>query len=204
MNTNRTNRWLKQHLKENDYWLLPCRMAWIAKKLGLEPRHKSYYKRIFVWLPDDRWGEEAMPRCPNCRSNKDVGSHGFQSNHYGRIVVDMHENYFIMARRYICKGCKEACQFSVETAKAGQARGAEIYAEDISYTFMGYNPTSVALLPRGYGDEFPAILSHKAALDKKVIDLMRAVQDKGVRSESFSKMLLESIPRLTSISAVRA
>ena len=40
-----TNRWLKQHLEKNDYWLLPCHMALIAQKLGLKPRHKSYYKR---------------------------------------------------------------------------------------------------------------------------------------------------------------
>ena len=61
-----TTRWLKQHLKQNDYWLLPCHMATIATKLGLTPRHKSYYKRIYVWLSDDRWGELATPCCPNC------------------------------------------------------------------------------------------------------------------------------------------
>ena len=120
-----TNRWLKEHLKRNDYWILPCHMASIAKRLGLKPRHKSYYKRIFVWLPHDRWGEEAMPRCPNCRSNKRVGSHGFQSNHYGRMVVDMHENYFIMTRRYICHSCKAACQASIKSATTAQARGVQ-------------------------------------------------------------------------------
>ena len=56
---------------------------------------------------------------------------------------------------------------------------------------MGYDARARETLPFGYGDEFPAYLSHRAALDMQLIDLMRPLFNKGVRPEAFSDLLLE-------------
>ena len=56
---------------------------------------------------------------------------------------------------------------------------------------MGWNTTSIGLLPYGYADEFPVFLIWKAAVDKDVIDLMCPLFNKGLCPESMSKLLLE-------------
>ena len=43
----------------------------------------------------------------------------------------------------------------------------------------------------GCGDEFPAVLSWKAGLDKTLVDMMRSQFVKGVRPETFSDNILE-------------
>ena len=56
---------------------------------------------------------------------------------------------------------------------------------------MGWNAASNNLLPYSKGDEFPAFLTWRAAVDKGLIDLMRPLFDFGVRPEQFSNLILE-------------
>ena len=62
---------------------------------------------------------------------------------------------------------------------------------DTQYSFMGYDARSRQRLPHGYGDEFPAFLTHRGGVDKGVIDLMRPACDKGLRPEALASILLE-------------
>eukprot|EP00978_Attheya_sp_CCMP212_P037953 scaffold183316_cov56-Attheya_sp.AAC.3 len=50
---------------------------------------------------------------------------------------------------------------------------------------------SLEQLPFGYGNEFPAFLTWRGGIDLGIIDLMRPLHDKGVRSEALSDILLE-------------
>ena len=59
------------------------------------------------------------------------------------------------------------------------------------YTFMTWNQKCLAKLAFGYGDEFPAFLTWRAGVDKKVLDLMRPAFDKGMRPDGLSSLLLE-------------
>ena len=59
------------------------------------------------------------------------------------------------------------------------------------YTFMGYDLRSRQLLAHGYGNDFPAFLTHRSGVDLRIIDLLRPLSDKGVRHHAVSEILLE-------------
>jgi hypothetical protein len=48
---------------------------------------------------------------------------------------------------------------------------------------MGWDPKSVERLPHGHGEVFPAFLTWRGAVDKRVIDLMRPLFAAGLRPE---------------------
>jgi hypothetical protein len=159
----------------------------------------------------------AMPPCPSCSSADDVGAHGWRDNHICRRVCGLDTSYFVISRRYVCRTCRRAADarraeaasalgLSVVddleaealegTPRAGRGSGradAEGAEEELlgAYTFMAWHPRSLRLLPYGLGGRFPAFLTHRAAVDKSLIDLMRPLFDKGVRPEAFSSTLLE-------------
>ena len=191
-------KWLLNMLKEQgaNWWLSAARAKSICKKLGLEYGEPAYYRDIFVWLPDERWGAEAMPPCVKCGCAAEVGVHGYQTTHYGRRICGLKNHYFIVTRRYICHHCehsaKEAKLAAVEAGLRVQEEENEGgAASPPQYTFMGYDARSRARLPHGYGDEFPAFLTHRAGVDMDIVDLMRPLYDKGLRPEALSATLLE-------------
>ena len=86
-------------LKENDWWLRSIHGRKICVAIGFpelfdEP---SYIRDIYIWLPDVRWGHEAIPPCPNCFSSDRVGVHGFRKNHFGRRIYHIDTHYFVVA-----------------------------------------------------------------------------------------------------------
>ena len=56
---------------------------------------------------------------------------------------------------------------------------------------MGWNKKSLDLMPYGYGEKFPAFLTHRAGVDKILLDIMRPAFDKGMRPHAFAGLLLE-------------
>ena len=187
---------------KNDDWILPaCHAKKICDLLKLPFHEPSYYRDVVIWLPDVRWGAQAMPYCPNCRSNTKVGVHGWRDNHVGRRITTMTSNYFILSRRYICHECeRNASSAKVAAMLMAEEHGLQVMkgVEDAtsvlpnpSYTFMGWDQASISLLPNGYGDLFPAMLTSRGGVDNHIVDFMRAAFDKGVRPESFSDMMLE-------------
>ena len=93
------SKWLLAILKEegSEWWLRASRARSICAKLGLEYDEPAYYHDILVWLPDERWGAEAMPPCVECKSAEQVGVHGFQTVHFGRRVCSLKSHYFMQA-----------------------------------------------------------------------------------------------------------
>ena len=81
--------WLLKHLKENDWWIRKEHARKFAKRLGLKAAHYAYYRDIYVFLPDVKYGKEFTPCCPNCKTNKSVGNNGFRENHFGRLIVSL-------------------------------------------------------------------------------------------------------------------
>ncbi len=81
--------WLLKHLKENDWWIRNEHARKFAKRLGLKAAHHAYYRDIYVFLPDVKYGKEFTPCCPNCKTNKSVGNNGFRENHFGRLIVSL-------------------------------------------------------------------------------------------------------------------
>jgi hypothetical protein len=56
---------------------------------------------------------------------------------------------------------------------------------------MAWDARSLRLLPFHLGARFSAFLTHRAAVSKSVIDIMRPLMDKGVRPDALSSTLLE-------------
>ncbi len=72
-------QWLLIMLKAPgaDWWIRAGQARLVCMKLGLFYGKPSYYRHIHVWLPDVRWGSEAMPPCVACKSAEDVSPHDF-------------------------------------------------------------------------------------------------------------------------------
>ena len=135
-----------------------------------------------------------MPPCVECESAAEVGVHGFHDSHFGRRVCGLASHYFIISRRYIC----HCCERKAKAAKvAAQEAGLDVQEEEEGtdnppqYTFLGYDARSRDKLPHGYGDNFPAFLTHRGGVDMLLVDLMRPLFDKGLRPEALSATLLE-------------
>ena len=164
----------------------------LATRLGLTKEHVSYYVEVQVWLTDLQWGKSLMPRCPHCK--KFGQPHGFQHNHFGRIVVDQKDHYYIISRRYKCEACKKRKEDLVTQAHhVASQMGAEIEVKKMNfqYTYMAWDMRILHLYADGRGAEFPAFLTKKAGVDVSLIDLMRPLCDKGVRPKAMSQTLLE-------------
>ena len=182
--------WLLDHLTNNNWWIRREQAQKIAHKLRLPREHLAYYQDIYIWIPDKRWGIKLC--CPTCKkSGSHVQAHGFRDNHYARLVVGMKETYYVLSRRYICKACEQTksdLDHQAEQVVEGVDQAERI---NFKYTFMGWDRDLLPLLKHGLGDEFPAFFTHRAGLDKQVIDLMRPLFDNQVRPETLSDIMLE-------------
>jgi hypothetical protein len=177
--------WLTEILNNNDWWIRHQQAKLLCKKLNIIFAEIAYYRDVYVWLPDKRWGPVAWPPCPSCLQQNKIGAHGWQKKHYARRVVTMNSNYFVMSRRYICHRCNK------DDSKGKSVQTQNELTQIQQASFMGYNSTSRCRLPFGLGEYFPAFITHRSAVDMSVIDMMRAFFDKGVRPESFAETLLE-------------
>jgi hypothetical protein len=161
-NKNINNQWLVQHLRQNDWWIRKEQYLWFIRKYNktrekeedkLNEEHKAYYRDVFVWLPHVRWqtaDKKYMPYCPNCKSNARVGPHCFRDNHAGRVIVGLTSTYYTVGMRYICHGCEERtkkAKVDFEAAAKEQNLTATVEMDDTKYTFMGWDPSSLPLLP---------------------------------------------------------
>lgn len=193
-NLPRDEKWLLGHLKANNWWLPAVHASHLCNKLGIEFGEPAYFRDVYVWLPDIRWGEE--PYCPCCRKNTRTGFHAWRDNHIGRRVYGMKGHYFILSRRYVCHDCKERLiqqrkDLCRQLADSGVTVKKVNCDDGEQYTFMPWDRDSVPLLSFGRGDEFPAILTYKQGLDKDVIDWMVPLFMQNVRPEAFSRLLRE-------------
>jgi hypothetical protein len=152
-------KWLMEMLNENDWWIRHQQAESLCKKLGVIFAEIAYYRDVYVWLPEQRWGCVAWPPCPSCLQQNKIGARGWQKNHYARRVVTMNSNYFVMSRRYMCHSCnRDYSKNSQESTQIQQA------------SFMGYNPKSRCRLPFGLGyySDPPGFFSfYTNHLDKK-------------------------------------
>ena len=190
------DKWLLIFLrkKENGWWIRSGHAEFICSKIpDLEYGEQSYYRDIRVWLPDQQYGAHCMPFCGTCKSNESVGPHCFRDNHFSRTVVGLKQNYYLISRRYICHQCTRDANALKKRIEEDAAKGQlhVVVEKPPSKTFMGWNAASNNLLPYGKGEEFPAFLTWRAAVDKGLIDLMRPLFDFGVRPEQFSNLILE-------------
>ncbi len=128
---------------------------------------------------------------PHLQSNQYVQSHGFKSNHFGRLVVRLSETFYVITRQHLRTHCKKT-KDNIEEEMRVWCGGAEKGNVKYKYTFMGWDKKSFPLLEHGLGDEFPAaFLTWEAGVEKPVLDLMWPLFDKKVKADTLSSILLE-------------
>jgi hypothetical protein len=189
--------WLLIHLKENGWWIRKEHARRFAKKLGLNRKAPmAYYRDIYVFLPDIKYGSECKPCCPSCKQRKGVGNNGFRKNHFGRLIVGMDTTYYVITRQYRCYDCErkrnDLCgSTAMEAALRESGVSVEKTVDKLEYTFMAWDKRIIPLYPYGIGMDFPAILTWRAGVDKLVVAMMRPLFNKGVKPAQFANMLLE-------------
>jgi hypothetical protein len=191
-----TDTWLLNIAKKNGWWIPKEYASWIAKKLNLSRSYSAYYRDVYIWLPDIRWNDvDCMPCCPTCKCNQQVSNMGFHANHFGRLIVGLTETYYVITRRYRCYSCmRKSNDLSLtfdEVCAQVDGVSAERTVDKIQYNFMGWDERILPLYPLGRGSEFPAVLTWRAGVDKKVVAMMRPLFDKGFKPESMANMLME-------------
>ena len=105
--------------------------------------------------------------------------------------MDLCNTYYVMGRRYKCNHCEER-KNEIESALEESTEANDFKIEEVKYkyTFRAWDQGSLLYLPRGLGEEFPAFLTHKSGVDKKIVDMMRPLFDKGFRPEALSNLCL--------------
>jgi hypothetical protein len=73
-------KWLKKMLNENDWWIRHQQAQSLCINLGIIFSEIAYYRDIYVWLAEQRWGGVTWPPCPSCLQQNKIGAHGWQKN----------------------------------------------------------------------------------------------------------------------------
>lgn len=121
------NNWLIPLLRENDWRIPAARAKHVCKKLGIEYDEPSYYRDIVVWLPDEQFGED--PPCPRCA--RGCSFHGWQTNHFGRVVLTLYSHYYVISRRYKCPHCESAAKQQKDMALTAARQAAAVHGATI-------------------------------------------------------------------------
>lgn len=106
--------WLMDILKQHDWWLPHTFAKMVCTKLKIPYGQPAYYRDIYVWAPDERWG--VLPTCPCCL-RKAQRAHAW-TTHPGRKVITMDSHYFVMTKRYFCGTCRERHDAAAHSAGA--------------------------------------------------------------------------------------
>ena len=178
------HEWLHEYLKDHGYWIRSECCHFMCKKLGIRCRETAYYRDIRVWFPDLEGGQLCMPACVTCGRNDRVRAHSYPMDHPARRVVAFETHYYIMSRQYLCRGCQ-----ADHKERKDKANGEPF--EKIQYTMMGSLPEVLRRLPDDMYYKFPAVLTHRAGLDRSLVRSLRPLSDKGLRPEGIASLLLE-------------
>ncbi|KAK6993119.1 hypothetical protein R3P38DRAFT_2801256 [Favolaschia claudopus] len=134
------------------FWIRPPDRWFALQAYKSSPQDISpdvlYYPDIFVWLPGSLMPASFKFRCIFCEKDY-MSDHGWNYNPVARRVVDLNSCYFILSKRVRCDSpsCHKSCTL--------------------------YQDKILAQLPTHLANEFPAFLTHRSGIDKKVVTLIR-------------------------------
>lgn len=117
--------------------------------------------RFFLWDPGAICGR--IP-CPNCRTP--LQRHNVLPR--PRRVVDFDDSIWLIGYRYRCRSCVHPTS-----------------GKD-TVTFRSWDPRILAVLPPYLAAEFPARLSHRSGITKRLLSFMRSCFTSGMGGKQFS------------------
>ena len=112
----------------------------------------------------------SMPFCPTCKRNTHVKSHGFNSNHIGRLIIGLKQNYYIITQRYKCLSCEARKKELQNELQRNDPQTKE--KVKLKYTFMVWDHDSLPLQLHDRRDEFPVFFTWQAGLNLTLIDMI--------------------------------
>ena len=160
---------------EGHFWIRPQDPYFAMLKAekspdGLNPE-RLYHPRVFLWLPNLL--NDNLPKCPNTECAKykkgDLSVKGWNDKPIARRVIDLDGSYFIMTQRVECPRKKNGCGKSWNL----------------------YDVAIMEQLEPGLAAAFPAFLTHRSAIDKTVMTLIRAGMAHRLSSSAWSDILRE-------------
>eukprot|EP00158_Paraphelidium_tribonemae_P005262 Partr_v1_DN27252_c1_g3_i4_m38925 putative NA len=139
--------------KTGDIWIKPplSPLGIAANKLKLKPT-PFYIPDVCVWIPD-MMHESVKVRCHQCEVSKYVTHAGWPNDPVARRIIGESRSYYVLSCQYSCSSC--------------------------NIRFLGHMPEVVKLLPPWVQSLFPAYLTHRSGLDKKLVRLMMSAFDEG-------------------------
>ncbi|KAG6818808.1 hypothetical protein H0H93_001463 [Arthromyces matolae] len=142
-----------------------------TKTRGYSPT-ELYHLPIFVWLPDCLPGRPDYFYCKNCNHKHHLVRNGWNYNPIARRVRDLHGDYFLLTGRFVCK------KNTVNNEGCGTS-------------YQGTDPNILMQLPRHVQESFPAYITARAAIDKKLMGVMRTLFASRFGPEPFASLLGE-------------
>ena len=89
-----------------------------------------------------------------------------RDNHFGRRIIGLDTNYYVISRRYICGECESNSKQAKKAAMPAPESAGLIVLGDVDdaadveqHTFTGWDERSRPLLPHGLGSHFPVFLT---------------------------------------------
>lgn len=162
-------KWLVEYLKQHGFWLRSEALPFVASRLRFILTDNEVYclRDVRVWMADLEFGLlHGTPACPTCgRGSKNIRVNCYPKNHPGRRIFTFDTHYWLMSRQHICNDCQR------ESRKEANSN------QKIHYTFLGYNEKTMLHFPHNITRSFPAVLSHRSGLDKRLLRSIRPMAD---------------------------
>ena len=138
---------------------------------------------VFIWLPR-YFNPRPTLKCPFC-SSEHVNIKDYP---HPRKVVDLDRCYYIVTSRHHCQSSLCGSMFLILLLMSNLLiLDCCLHVE----TFNATHQKVVESMPEYLQNQFPCVLSHRNAMDKKLMSLMRACIPNGVCSLAFSKIVRE-------------
>jgi hypothetical protein len=160
---------------EGHFWIRPQDPYFAMCKAekspdGLNPE-RLYHPSVFLWLP--QLLSDNSLTCPNAQCAKYqkgiLSVKGWNDKPVAHRVIDLDGSYFIMTQRMECPKKKNGCGKSWNL----------------------YDVTIMEQLEPGLAAAFPAFLTHRSAIDKTVMTLIRAGMAHRLSSSAWSDIMRE-------------
>ncbi|KAF5344903.1 hypothetical protein D9758_011549 [Tetrapyrgos nigripes] len=164
--------------RENSFWVRkpdPIFAMRNAAKTdeGLNPT-PLYLPDVFTWLPHTIDRRPLTCQNKNCNRYQDpekrLKDKGWPDTPIARKVIGLECNYYIMTKRFHC----------AKDASGGCGR-----------SWMLYHPDILKQLEPALADRFPAFLTHRSAIDKTLLALIRAGIVHHISSSAWEEILQE-------------
>ncbi|KAF7369576.1 hypothetical protein MVEN_00288100 [Mycena venus] len=152
------------------FWIRPPDRWFSLEEYKTKPQNlvpdPLYYPDIFVWLLKSLMPKDFNFRCIFCGS-ANMSDYGWNRNPVARWVVNLDSCYFILSRRVRC-----------ESSSCHKSRSL-------------YEDKLLAQLPKHLANKFPAFLTHRSGIDKKVLTLIRSSIAHALTSNAWERIFQE-------------